>query len=135
MVILVGTTFAADKGSLVFNDTIHDFGEISVHSGYNTCIFEFVNASDSTIYILGALSSCNCTTVDYPHEAIEPGKTGMIRITYDTVGRPVGPFDRSVMLILSGDRPPIRLRYRGTAIAAPNLRTTFNSVSHADFAD
>jgi len=119
--ILVGSAFAADKDGLVFNDTIHDFGEISVQSGYNTCQFDFVNTSDSTIFILGALSSCNCTTVDYPREAIKPGKGGVIRITYDTVGRPPGPFDRTVLLILSGERPPVRLRYRGTATAAPSL--------------
>ncbi len=124
-VILVGTASATDKGSLVFNDTIHDFGEIAMQSGRNTCRFDFVNTSDSTICILGALASCSCTTVDYPHEAIEPGQTGTVRVTYDTVGRPAGPFDRTVLLILSGDRPPARLRFCGTATTSSPSKEQF----------
>ena len=103
--------------TLTFTDTIHDFGDIAVSSGYNTCQFEFVNASDSVIYIIGALSSCGCTIPEYPHEAIAPGQRGVVRVTYDTLGRPAGPFDRSIVLQLSGDRRPIRLRLRGNAVA------------------
>ena len=111
---------AGDRGNLVFTDTIHDFGDIMVADGAVTCQFEFVNTSDSTIYILGALSSCNCTTVDYPRQAIEPGQGGVVRVTYDPVGRPAGPFDRTVLLQLSGARRRLLLRFCGNALA-PDL--------------
>ncbi|MBR1727266.1 MAG: DUF1573 domain-containing protein [Muribaculaceae bacterium] len=113
--IAVGKALAADDAGLVFTDTIHDFGEISVRSGYNTCQFHFVNHSDSTIQILGALSSCGCAIPEYPRQGIEPGQSGVVSVTYNTLGRPAGPFERSVLLILSGDRPRIVLRLRGKA--------------------
>lgn len=113
---LVATAQVGDKGGLVFTDTIHDFGDIAATSGYNTCQFEFVNQSDSVIYILGALSSCGCTIPEYPREAIEPGQHGTVRVTYDTLGRPAGPFDRSILLQLNGNRPRIRLRLLGNAL-------------------
>ncbi len=123
---LVAAAQASDRGGLVFTDTIHDFGDIAVTSGYNTCQFEFVNESDSVIYILGALSSCGCTIPEYPREAIEPGHGGVVRVTYDTLGRPAGPFDKSILLQLSGDRPSIRLRLRGNAIDT-SINTSINT--------
>lgn len=126
---LVAAAQASDKGGLVFTDTIHDFGDIAVTSGYNTCQFEFVNESDSVIYILGALSSCGCTIPEYPREAIEPGGRGVVRVTYDTLGRPAGPFDRSILLQLNGDRPRIRLRLRGNAIDTSVTTQPFYSPS------
>ena len=65
------------------------------------------------IYLVGGYGITECSplvSVNDPHT-----------ITYDTVGRPPGPFDRTVLLILSGERPTVRLRYRGTATAAPSL--------------
>lgn len=108
---------AGDRGNLVFTDTIHDFGDIMVADGAVTCQFEFVNTSDSTIHILGALVSCNCTTVDYPRCGIEPGQGGVVRVTYDPVGRPTGPFNRTVLLQVSGDRRRLLLRFYGNALA------------------
>ena len=126
---LVAAAQASDKGGWVFTDTIHDFGDIAVTSGYNTCQFEFVNESDSVIYILGALSSCGCTIPEYPREVIEPGGRGVVRVTYDTLGRPAGPFDRSILLQLNGDRPRIRLRLRGNAIDTSVTTQPFYSPS------
>lgn len=114
MVILVGK--AADKGSLVFNDTICDLGTIEVESGYNTGYFHFTNQSDSTINILGALSACGCTIPTYPHETIRPGQGGTVSVTYDTMGRPDGSFDKTITLILSGNHHPVHLHLRGTAV-------------------
>ena len=112
---------AGERGGLVFTDTIHDFGDIDARSGRNTCVFEFVNASDSAIYILGALSSCGCTIPEYPHEAIQPGQRATVRVTYDTIGRPLGPFQKSIHLTIGGAHPPIILRIQGTAVdTTPN---------------
>lgn len=94
---------AGGKDALVFDNTMHDYGDLLVSHGAQSCRFEFVNVSDSVVCILGALTSCNCTTVDYPREAIEPGQGGAVVVTYDPVGRPEGEFERTVLLILNGE--------------------------------
>ena len=114
-VAVVASAMASARGGLVFTDTIHDFGEIDTRSGLNTCLFEFVNTGDSAVYILGALSSCGCTIPDYPHEAIQPGESGTVRVTYDTIGRPSGPFEKSIRLTIN-DAPPVHLIIRGNAV-------------------
>lgn len=125
LITLVATARAGDKGDLVFTDTIHDFGEVAASAGYITCSFEFVNESDSAIFILGALSSCGCTIPDYPREAIEPRQHGEVRVTYDTLGRPAGPFDKTIQLIVGNDRRRIVLRVRGNAVESGHKPATF----------
>ena len=55
------------------------------------------------------------------------GGRGVVRVTYDTLGRPAGPFDRSILLQLNGDR--IRLRLRGNAIDTSVTTQPFYSPS------
>ena len=107
---------AGGKDALVFDNTMHDYGDLLISHGAQSCRFEFVNVSDSVVCILGALTSCNCTTVDYPREAIEPGQGGAVVVTYDPVGRPEGEFERTVLLILNGESRRVVLRFKGNAI-------------------
>lgn len=124
LLLLAAATFAASAAGsrcLTFNDTICDLGRITVDSGYHECLFEFTNQSDSTVSIIGALSACGCTIPSYPKEPVHPGEKGVVSVTYDSVGRPPGVFDKTIILITTGDPRRITLHITGEAF------TLFNS--------
>lgn len=105
-----------DSTGLVFNKTVHDFGEVSMHAGKISCQFECVNNSDSVVVIMGVLANCGCTTSNYPKEPILPHKSAIVQVTYDTAGRPDGEFVKEVVLHTSARQPRIALTVRGYAI-------------------
>lgn len=48
--------------------------------------FKFKNTGSYDLVISDVQVNCGCTVADYPHEAIKPGKEGMISVTYDSKG-------------------------------------------------
>lgn len=111
-----GACEVADSTGLVFDKTEHDFGTVSVNAGYITCRYTAVNRSDSAIVILGALSACGCAVPSYPKEPILPGKFATVSVTYDTLGRPDGEFEKEIILHTTAPQPTIRLKLRGNAV-------------------
>ena len=121
VVMLVAATGAwalekNDSTRLSFAGTVHDFGEISMHAGKIMCQFECVNNSDSAVVILGVLANCGCTTPVYPKGPILPGATAVVQVTYDTIGRPDGEFEKEVVLHTTAPKPRIALTVRGHAV-------------------
>lgn len=79
----------------VFDKTVFDFGKINESAGTATCDFTFTNKGTAPFIIQRVQASCGCTTPDYTNEPVLPGKTGKIKVTYSTTGRP-GSFDKKV---------------------------------------
>ncbi|MGM9843076.1 MAG: DUF1573 domain-containing protein [Muribaculaceae bacterium] len=79
-------------------ETTHDFGVFYEKDGNKTCTMRFVNIGEKPLTILSARASCGCTQPKYPREAIAPGDTAAIEITYMPAGRP-GRFDKTVNIV------------------------------------
>lgn len=105
-----------DSVGLVFDKKVHDMGTVSVNAGYITCTYTGVNMSDSTIVILGALSGCGCAVPTYPKDPIPPGGKATVSVTYDTLGRPDGEFEKEIVLHTTAPKPNITLILRGKAV-------------------
>lgn len=80
--------------NMAFNSDSHDFGTIAEGPAGNY-EFQFKNTGKEPIMIESVNASCGCTTPSYSKEPIAPGKTGTIKASYNTVGRP-GPFTKSI---------------------------------------
>ncbi len=120
------TVWAAERDlepSLEFADTVCCLGRIAVGSGSHECRFEFTNRSDSTVSIVGALSTCGCTVPTYSKQPLAPGQKGVVTVTYDATGRPAGAIDKVITLITTGQPERIGLRITGEAFS---LQNTFN---------
>lgn len=79
-------TAAAEKPIMSFRDTVHDFGTIHENEQVQHD-FEFTNTGKSPLLITGAAGSCGCTVPEYPHEPIPPGKTGILKVTFNSAGK------------------------------------------------
>ena len=55
-----------------------------------SCEFEFTNTGNKPLIIIEAVASCGCTSPEYPKRPIAPGKSGVITVYYNPIGRPGG---------------------------------------------
>jgi hypothetical protein len=81
-----GATALDEMATMDFKDTLHDFGNIKegekvMHE------FEFTNNGKSPLIIAGATGSCGCTVPSYPHDPVPPGKTGVLKVYFDSKGK------------------------------------------------
>lgn len=77
------------------NDT-YDFGTVTDGEKV-THVFEFKNVGDQPLQILRAEASCGCTTPEFSPRPVMPGKTGSIKVTFDSAGR-VGPTHKDISI-------------------------------------
>lgn len=99
---------------LKFDKTAHNFGQISISEGPNSCTFTFTNTGDKPVVINNVLTSCGCTEPVWPKAPVMPGKSGTIQVTYLNDQGPY-PFDKSITVYTSASPKPIILRISGVA--------------------
>lgn len=97
-----------------FDKTVHDFGDIMLSDGPQSCSFTVKNVSDKPLVINNVISSCGCTDVHWTREPIREGKSGKIDATFSNDQGP-HPFDKTLTVYISGLRKPVILRLRGSA--------------------
>ena len=81
-----GSLFFAGRGPVLkfTKDTI-DFGKVK-QGKVLTHVFMFTNEGDSTLSIKRVRTSCGCTAVLLKNKEVAPGKTGELKVTFNTRG-------------------------------------------------
>ncbi len=113
--LAVMTLSATAEAHIDWLDVVHDFGAFKEEVGSVTCEFKFVNVGDEDLVITGARASCGCTKPRYPLDAIAPGDTAAITVTYNAEGRP-GHFKKSVHIESNDIQGRSTLTITGTVI-------------------
>jgi len=72
--------------SFAFNEDNWDFGDIT-DGTVAKHTFTFTNTGDAPLIIYNAQGSCGCTVPNWPREAIAPGETGDIKVSFNSSGR------------------------------------------------
>lgn len=85
-----------------FDKTEYDFGKI-LQGEVVSYTFHFTNVGNAPLLITGVDKSCGCTASDYSREPVEPGKTGQIKITYDSKGH--HGFQSKTLVVLANTNP------------------------------
>ena len=119
LVFFIGYAVQAQNGAKIeFKSDVIDYGEIAKGSD-GVRSFEFTNTGDAPLVINRVYSSCGCTIPEKPEEPIGPGKTGVIKVKYDT--KRVGPI-RKTITVYSNDaeNPTLPLKIKGTILAEEN---------------
>ncbi|MBN2486913.1 MAG: DUF1573 domain-containing protein [Bacteroidales bacterium] len=100
----------ASGPAIQFKSLEHDYGTI-LQGADGTCEFEFSNVGTEALNLQNVRSSCGCTVPSWPQEPIAPGKSGVIKVKYDT--RRVGPISKTITVTSNGSEAPIVLRIKG----------------------
>lgn len=101
--------------NIVFESEVHDFG--TVPEGPNADYeFKFKNTGKEPINLQTVNASCGCTTPSWSKEPVLPGKTGSIKASYATKGRP-GGFTKSITVVSNAGTKVLTIK--GTVEPAP----------------
>ena len=71
---------------MTFYKTEHDFGIIEKESKV-AYTFDFKNTGEADLIITNAVGSCGCTIPEYPKEAIKPGESGRMKVSFNASGK------------------------------------------------
>ncbi|QDH79451.1 DUF1573 domain-containing protein [Echinicola soli] len=93
------------KGPVItFEETEKDFGEITQGTKVEHT-FKFTNTGTEVLKISNVAATCGCTVPNWPKEPVAPGKTGEIKVSFNSAGK-MGK-QRSVVRIYSNASEPI----------------------------
>lgn len=99
-----------------FEKLVHDYGTIK-QGANGTCEFTYTNTGKEPLIINNCQGSCGCTVPSCPKEPILPGKSGVIKVNYDT--KRVGPISKSVTVQSNAKSGTITLQIKGLVEAVP----------------
>lgn len=95
---------------ITFDTELIDYGTVEYGSnGFKE--FKFKNTGKSPLIITNATAGCNCTVPEWPKEPIPPGKTGIIKVKYDTTR--VGSFEKAITITSNAKTPNKVIRIKG----------------------
>ena len=94
-----------------FDKMVHDYGNV-VKGGDGESTFTFTNTGTEPLILSAVRSSCGCTTPFWTSEPVMPGKTGEIKVRYNT--NSAGTINKSVTVSSNAvDSPTTVLRITG----------------------
>ncbi|MDL2212672.1 DUF1573 domain-containing protein [Bacteroides sp. OttesenSCG-928-D19] len=117
MLLGISNAFAQPAPEIKFEKTAHDFGTFSENDPVVTYEFAFTNVGDAPLVIHQAIASCGCTVPDYTKEPILPGKSGVIKVTYNGTGRFPGHFKKTITIRTNSKTEMLRLTIEGDMTA------------------
>src|SRR3954463_13675186 len=110
------TAAAASLADLKMDKMVHDYGTIK--QGENgECEFKFTNSGKEPLVITNCAGSCGCTVPQCPKEPILPGKSGVIKVKYDT--NRIGGIYKTVTVTSNSKSGNIVLTIKGNIEAKP----------------
>jgi hypothetical protein len=110
------------KAIIEFASNEYDFGNIDGSKGLVDCEFTFFNKGTLPLVLSGVKASCGCTSPDWTKEPVMPGKSGMIKVSYNPSGVS-GFFNKSITVSSNADNGEATLRVKGNVL---------NAVTHDD---
>ena len=105
-----GITAVKNNAEIKFEVTEIDFGELQFKSDAKAS-FSFTNPGSTPLTIQHVKTSCGCTVPHWPTKPIKPGKSGEIKINYDT-SQP-GMFQKTITVFFNGKNSPETLIIKG----------------------
>jgi hypothetical protein len=92
--------------SIKFDKEEYDWGKV-MDGEKVTHVFKFKNTGNEPLIISNAKGSCGCTVPEWPKEAIAPGKSGEIKVVFDSKGKgAVGGKDDTKRVTITANTDP-----------------------------
>lgn len=94
-----------------FTEQEHNYGTIA-KGGDGNCEFVFTNEGNEPLILSNVKASCGCTVPTWTKEPIMPGKTGTIKVRYNT--STLGSFTKTITVTSNAiNSPRLTLKIRG----------------------
>lgn len=103
---------------MTFTSEEYDFGKVKAGEQV-THEYQFTNTGKENLIISNAKGSCGCTVPQWPKEPIAPGKTGVIKVVFDSKSKS-GPQSKRVTITANTNPPQSFLTIKGDVVGEPN---------------
>jgi hypothetical protein len=120
LLVTVSTAFAQDfdpkDGPIItFTEKAFDFGDITQGETVEH-VFVFKNTGKKPLILTNVQTTCGCTAPVWPREPIAPGKTGEIKIRFNSTGK-IGLQNKPITILSNAqnDREVITIKTNVTA--------------------
>ncbi len=110
---VVAQTGPKASSIIEWKETTVDFGKI-IKGKPVTAEFGFSNPSMVPLIIFSVKPSCGCTVADFPKQPVAPGKSGIIRVTFDAAD--VGFFQKSFTVTSNAQQGEETLVIKGEVV-------------------
>ena len=113
-----------NAADIKFESEVLDYGTIDWDAN-GIREFKFTNVGKSPLTITSVTGECGCTatTIDgkpgWPQDPILPGKSGVIKVKYDT--KREGRFEKNVTVTSNAKLSTIKIRIKGEIKAKPSV--------------
>jgi hypothetical protein len=107
---------ASAQAKIQFSNTKHDFGNVREANGPVSHVFTFKNTGNAPLVIQDVKTTCGCTSPEYTKEPVQPGKSGIVKATFDPSGRP-NYFDKNLTVISNAEPNSVTLNIKGNVEA------------------
>ena len=115
--LLLSPSAMADSkkdAKISFDETVYDFGQISLKKGKATHEFTFSNTGGKNLVITNARADCGCTRPEYGEAPVAPGKSGTVKVTFAPAAK--GHFSKKVTITTNGNPRKTRLIIKGEVV-------------------
>ncbi len=106
--------FAGDNARIDFNESVYDFGQISLKKGKVSHEFSFTNKGQKNLVITNARADCGCTRPEYSDAPVAPGKGGTEKVTFAPAAK--GHFSKKITITTNGNPRKVRLLIKGEVV-------------------
>ena len=98
-----------------FAEQVHDYGKVK-KGGDGNCEFVFTNTGNEPLILSNVRASCGCTTPSWTKAPVMPGKTGTIKVRYNTNTSPQS-FTKTITVSSNSiNAPRLTLKIKGTIV-------------------
>ena len=102
---------SVDGPKIAFTEQEHNYGTLQ-KGGDGNCEFVFTNDGNEPLILSNVKASCGCTVPTWTKEPIMPGKTGTIKVRYNTNN--IGAFTKTITVTSNAvNTPRLTLKIRG----------------------
>jgi hypothetical protein len=102
------------KTKMSFGEINYDFGTVSEGDKVEH-IYKFKNSGNEPLIISNAQGSCGCTVPQWPKEPIAPGKSGEIKVVFDSKGK-AGKQNKTVTITANTDPATTTINITGEVL-------------------
>jgi hypothetical protein len=112
---LAAPAFGQHKPAISFAEKEFNFGTFRESDGIVKHDFQFTNQGKIPLIVNDVKASCGCTVAEWPREPVLPGKTGIIRVSFDPE-KQSGSFNKTIQINSNADLPQMVIAIKGVVI-------------------
>lgn len=104
----------AKGGKIEFEESVFDFGEVKEGEVIDH-VYTYTNTGTVPVILSQVSASCGCTTPSYTQTPVLPGKSGEVKVSFDSNGQ-VGKQQKIVTIVSNADDRVTTIQLKGEVL-------------------